>query len=138
MGFGKWILKNGFGGVGWMTKLWMKVYKNKYKHIVLNDEIKLGLFVIEFQKVQSNSNNVIDITDSVFLVNYSEKCIATLFFCMMCDTKDFVKEVNKFNDILIDTLKVIYEICIDINPDLVKQDFEKYQYKCIMYLRMYY
>lgn len=134
MGFSKWIIKNGPGGVGWMTKYWTKQYLSLYHPMNISLEEKLEFYVLNFQEVQRLSNNIAQVTDSEDIVQYCENCMATLFFCMMCDTKGFVKQINVGNEVLQSVLEVIYELVRELAPNTIKFNYTDYRIKCVIYL----
>ena len=134
MGLSKWIIKNGVGGVGWMTKFWVKYYLNY--PLYLKNEDKLLSLIKNFQSTQRASNNLIRETNSDYLIYVSQDCLATLIFCLMCDTNGFVKNVIKSEANLTIVLDVIYEIVDEMATKSIKLGLTDYKIQCALYLEI--
>lgn len=131
MGFSKWFIKNGPGGTGWMTKFWLKQFLKLPNDF--DEKDKLFFFINLFQKTQIGSKNLIRITNPITLLDFSDNCFATLFFCLMCDTTGFEKNISVSNKTFNDAIFVIYEIVNDLAPETIIFSPEYFKFKCMSY-----
>ena len=136
MGLSKWIIKNGIGGVGWMTKFWVKQYLNYPNHLGENDK-RLSL-IKNFQHTQMTSNNLIRASDPKILLQYSDNCLATLIFCLLCNTTGFEKNTSSSKETFNDVVSVIYEIVSELAPNFTKNSLSEFKSKCTIYLNTIY
>jgi hypothetical protein len=131
MGLAKWLIKKGIGSPGQTAKVWTKEFLKAPDTEDINDVFER--MAMAFQFGQSQVGNLVRQTDTEKLVEYSNECLATLIFTMLCETKGFVENIKVLNNFHMVT-EAIYETVYELAPHAINLELGNYKDVCAVYI----
>lgn len=135
MGLFKWFLKNGFGSIGHTAKTWSKIYLDTISDLDDADKKETGfVHVIVTYTVAHKKLRDYNSTDVTLILDKSEKCLAMLMWCLICDIPSNINAILTDEKAFDESSDAIYQCVMEIAPHEIVLTPSEFKIKALQYL----